>query len=85
MKTCKQCKDEACPDMGSGGPGCEDFTSEAIKEEPVVWTPTLEDYNCAICKYKDVLDELFTAQRRIESFENAVAELVRWAQGDETP
>ena len=83
MKTCKQCKDDACPEMGVDMPGCDDFTSEAVGEEPAVWTPTLEDYNALRALYDDALDSIALKIERIKSFENAVAELVRWAQGDE--
>jgi len=84
MLTCRQCKDRVCPDMGSGGPGCEDFTSEAIEEEPTEWQPTLEDYGELEARYEDITEDLGRANARIAGFENAIAELVRWAQ-DERP
>lgn len=89
MLTCKDCKDEACPDMGNDGPGCEDFTSRAIEGEHVgwhvEWQPTLEDYQ-ELAVMKDKAEcEITRLEARLDGYENAVAKLVRWAQNDETP
>lgn len=86
MLTCKDCKDEACPDMGSNSlAGCEDFTSKAIEEESVAWTPTLEDYNLVVASYNAAIAYNDANRKRLEGYEKAVAELVRWAQGQDEP
>jgi len=85
VKTCKQCMDEACPKpQGPDAAACEDFTSEAIKEEPAVWTPTLDDYEKLNVRFGECREELGITQVQLQRYQNAVAELVRWAQ-DEQP
>lgn len=84
MLTCQKCKDEACPDAGGPGAGCDDFTSRAIEEEKAEWAPTREDYDALEHLYNDAMDSLGRKIERIRSYERAVAELVKWAQGDET-
>ena len=85
MKTCSDCMDLTCPDMGHDSPSCENFTSEAIEEEPAVWQPTRGDY----LKLEGICYEQRTQVTRLEArvrgFESAVAELVRWAQGEDNP
>lgn len=82
MLTCGSCTDKDCPNTGTGHSACDVFTQEV--QEPELWRPTLEDYNKLEAGYSDAIAELHQANVRIAAFENAVAELVRWAQ-DERP
>lgn len=84
MLTCKSCKDIECPDLGSDSPGCDDFTSKAIEEVPPEWKPTPADYKKLQLCHNASIDEINRLEARLDDYENAVAELVRWAQ-DETP
>lgn len=86
VKTCRDCKELDCyRDQYADSAACEDFTSKAIEEEPVEWTPTLEDYNKMQCLYNDVCNDKARLGARVAGFERAIAGLVKWAQGDETP
>lgn len=85
MKTCKQCKDEACWDMGSGGAACPDFTSVAIEEEPVEFVVTPDAYKELKRMYGEACEEITRLEARVRGFENAISSVVRWAQGDEAP
>lgn len=84
MKTCKQCKDDACPEMGVDMPGCDDFTGEAIEEVLPDWQPALADFEKLEVLYCERLDEIARLEFRLAGYERAVAELVKWAQA-ETP
>lgn len=86
MRLCCDCKDEECySTQYPNSAACEDFTSRAIEEEPIEWQPTLEDYNELKTLNSDIIEALDNALGRLAGYENAVAELVRWAQGDEAP
>lgn len=85
MKTCKQCKDDACPEMGVDMPGCDDFTSTAVEEALPDWQPTLADFEELERLWNNACNEITRLKARLDGYENAVAELVRWAQGDEAP
>lgn len=82
MKTCKDCKDEACLDMGSSRPGCEDFTSEAVEEEPVEFVVTPDAYKELKRMYGEACKERKRLEARLDGYEKAVAGLVKWAQDD---
>ena len=86
MKTCHDCKELDCSglDEHPSAPACDDFTGEAIEEEQVEWTPTPEDYNALAEIYRKDQSEIVRLMTRLAGYERAVAELVKWAQGDET-
>lgn len=87
MKTCGQCKEPACRSLGFNPDlaACDDFTSKAIEEVLPDWQPTLADFERLEGLYLAGMDEIARLETRIAGFEQAVAELVRWAQGDEAP
>jgi len=83
MKTCRDCKEIDCyRDQYADSAACEDFTSKAIEEELPEWQPTLEDYHELEARYEDITEDLGRANARIAGFENAIADLVRWAQAE---
>lgn len=86
MKTCGDCKELDCSglDEHPSAPACDDFSGEAIEEEPIFPKPTPDDYNALVGIYNKALDEIIRLEARIAGYERAVAELVKWANG-ETP
>ena len=87
MKRCGECKELDCPgiDEHPYSVACDDFSGEAIEEEPVEFEPTPEAYKELKRMYGEACVEICGLEVRIAVFEKAVAELVRWAQNDETP
>jgi len=87
MKTCVECKDDACANRGSlFASSCEDFTGAPVHEVNVPWCPTLEDYNMLRARYNDSIHRETILRDRVTHFEQAVAGVVRWASeeaGDE--
>lgn len=85
MLTCGSCTDKDCPDTGTSHTACDVFTQEDIEEEPVIVTPTLEQYRELLGKYDKRGDEIARLETRLSGYYRTVAELVRFAQGDEAP
>ena len=87
MKRCGECKELDCPgiDEHPYSVACDDFSGEAIEEEPVEFEPTPEAYKELKRMYGRACEEIYQLEARLDGYENAVAELVRWAQDDERP
>jgi len=83
MKTCRDCKEIDCyRDQYADSAACEDFTSEAIGEEPVEFVVTPDAYKELKRMYGEACEEIKRLEARLDGYEKAVAGLVKWAQDD---
>lgn len=89
MKTCGECKEVSCPGINEHphSVACDDFTGTAVVDErgylAQCWTPTLSDYNELAGIYDKACNEVTRPETRITGFEHAIAELIKWAQGQD--